>query len=187
MSFNNFVDNYVDDLKSALDSLDKHNLNLMAHEIKVKILNKNKIFLMGNGGSSAAPSHSAGDFSKELNARVICLSDNIPALTAWSNDTSYDNCFRGQLETFLDKEDLVIGYSGSGNSKNVINALEYANTLGAQTIGITGNYKGKGGGKITEIANISILINTKSMEIIEDIETIINHIVKQFIKQDISL
>ena len=128
------------------------------------------------------PSHSAGDFSKELNARVLCLSDNTPALTAWSNDTSYDNSFQGQLETFLDKEDLVIGYSGSGNSKNILNAINYATSLGAQTIGLTGNYQGKGGGEIIKVAKISFLIQTESMEIIEDIETIINHIVKQSIK-----
>ena len=78
---------------------------------------------MGNGGSSATPSHSAGDWSKELGIKTICLTDNTPVVTALANDTDYSNIFKGQLEVFLKPGDIVIGYSGSGNSENVINNL----------------------------------------------------------------
>ena len=82
----------------------------------------------------------------------------------------------------LDSGDIVIGYSGSGNSKNVLNALEFANKHGCQTIGITGNYNGVGGGKIVEVAKCSLVVETESMEQIEDMEVIINHIIKESIK-----
>ena len=76
--------------------------------IKGAIDSDKKIFMMGNGGSSAPPSHSAGDYSKELGARTICLSDNISAFTALANDTDYSNVFKGQLEVYMDPGDIVI-------------------------------------------------------------------------------
>ena len=137
---------------------------------------------MGNGGSSATPSHSAGDWSKELGVRTICLTDNIPVLTAFANDTDYSNIFKGQLEIFLQPGDIVIGYSGSGNSENVINAIDYANLCKNLTIGVTGNYNNKAGGKLKQSAKICIFIDTKSMEIIEDGQLIVNHMLKEYIK-----
>ena len=183
--FESFVKSYVKDLVDSLERLDINTLEKISLLISKAISNDKKIFMIGNGGSSATPSHSAGDFSKELKARTICLSDNVPSLTAWGNDTSYDNIFKGQLETFLDEGDLVIGYSGSGNSVNVLNAIEFANSKGAHTIAITGNYMGKGGGKIIEIAKINLIFETKSMERIEDLQLIINHMIKESIKGNI--
>ena len=182
--FERFMKEYVNDLISALNSIDASQLEEIAVLVNNTIKDGKKIFMMGNGGSSATSSHSAGDFSKELGARVICLSDNISVLTAWANDVEYENIFRGQLETFLDEGDLVMGYSGSGNSPNVINAITFANDVGAYTVGITGNYMGRGGGKITEVAQKSIVFNTESMERIEDMQIIINHIIKEAVKTE---
>ncbi len=183
--FESFVQDYIRDLQKAQSNLDLIKLEKITKVIKEAINNKRNIFMLGNGGSSATPSHSAGDFSKELKAKTICLSDNTPAVTAWANDTEYDNIFSGQLEVFMEPNDIVIGYSGSGNSMNVLNALEYANENECFTIGITGNYGGKGGGKIVDTANLSLIIDTESMERIEDIQLIINHIIKEAIKSDI--
>ena len=180
--FKDFATNYIAGLSVAQQKLDYEVLEKIANIVKEAIDGRKKIFMIGNGGSSSAPSHSAGDYSKELGARTVCLSDNIPALTAWANDTDYDNVFKGQLENMLDPGDIVIGYSGSGNSKNVLNALEFANKHGCQTIGITGNYNGVGGGKIVEVAKCSLVVETESMEQIEDMEVIINHIIKESIK-----
>lgn len=94
-----------------------------------------------------------------------------------------DNIFKGQLETFLDEGDIVIGYSGSGNSMNVINAIQYAKSKGNFTIGITGKYKNGKGGKLSKLTDISLIVNTTSMERIEDIHLIINHIIKEYIKE----
>ena len=180
--FEKIIEDYVADLIVALKSLNKSQIKELSIAIKGAIDSDKKIFMMGNGGSSAPPSHSAGDYSKELGARTICLSDNISVLTALANDTDYSNVFKGQLEVYMDPGDIVIGYSGSGNSPNVINAIEYANKEGVFTVGVTGNYKGLGPGKIADISDLCIIFETESMEVIEDMENILNHIVKLAIK-----
>lgn len=180
-----FFENYKHDLINAIDSLNWETLKEIADRLIQLKKNGNTVYLIGNGGSSATPSHSAGDWTKELKIKTICLSDNTPSLTAFANDTDYSNVFKGQLETFLENGDIVIGYSGSGNSPNVINAIEYSNSKGNFTIGITGNYNDKMGGKLKNICSLSITANTKSMERIEDLHLIINHIIKEYIKQNI--
>ena len=144
--------------------------------------NGGKVHFIGNGGSAATPSHSAGDWSKELGLPTISHTDNIASLTAWANDTSYANIFVGQLQTWLSEGDLVVGYSGSGNSSNVLNGIIYASENGARTVGITGNYKSGKGGSLAEIADVAIVCDTTSMERIEDLQLIINHIVKEAVK-----
>ena len=177
---------YKQDLVTALDLIDPSKLDAIIKLVLNVKSNNKKVFLIGNGGSSATPSHSAGDWSKELGIKALCLSDNTPVLTAFANDTDYSNIFKGQLEVFLESGDLVIGYSGSGNSPNVINAIEYANFMGINTVGITGNYKNGKGGKLAEKAKLSIIFDTLSMEIIEDLQMVVNHIIKETIKLEIA-
>ena len=179
--------NYVEDLGSSLKALDYEIIEQVCLAFIERIKSKHNIFLIGNGGSSATPSHSAGDFSKEIGARVLCLTDNTPALTAWANDTDYSNVFVGQLTTFMNPKDLVVGYSGSGNSPNVINAMTYAQSQGALTIGVTGNYKNKGPGKIEMFSDILVFFKTESMERIEDLQLIFNHIIKDIIKYKLKI
>ncbi|MBC8344414.1 MAG: SIS domain-containing protein [Bacteroidetes bacterium] len=155
----------------------------MADKILEVKANDHTVFLIGNGGSSATPSHSAGDWLKELELNAICLSDNIPAVTAFANDTGYDNVFLGQLKIFLSEGDIVIGYSGSGNSINVINAVKYARNKGNFVIGITGNYNNGKGGLLQENSDLGIVVDSESMERIEDSHLIINHLVKEYIKE----
>jgi len=173
---------YKNDLINALNSIDNSKIDLIIQSVLNIKNNNKKVFLIGNGGSSATPSHSAGDWSKELSIKALCLSDNTPALTAFANDTDYSNVFKGQLEVFLEHGDLVIGYSGSGNSPNVINAIDYAKSKGNYTIGLTGNYKNGNGGKLAKIANLALVFDTLSMEVIEDLHLIVNHIIKEGIK-----
>jgi D-sedoheptulose 7-phosphate isomerase len=177
-----FLDNYKKDLINAIESLDANRLKIIADKLIQLKKSGHTVYLIGNGGSSATPSHSAGDWTKELRIKTICLTDNTPSVTAFANDTDYTNIFKGQLETFLSAGDIVIGYSGSGNSLNVINAIEYAKTKGNFTIGISGDYNNNKGGKLSSITEISIIANTTSMERIEDIHLIINHIIKEYIK-----
>ncbi len=180
-----FIRDYQNDLTTALNSINIEKLKLICDIIISAKKNNNTIFLIGNGGSSATPSHSAGDWTKELKIKTICLSDNTPAITAFANDTDYNNIFKGQLETFLGEGDLVIGYSGSGNSPNIINAIEFAKKNGNTTIGITGNYKNGKGGELALIADVSLVVNTTSMERIEDMHLITNHIIKEYIKENL--
>jgi D-sedoheptulose 7-phosphate isomerase len=177
-----FVTDYNNDLIDALHSLNVNELENIA-EVIIKARSDGKVvYLIGNGGSSATPSHSAGDWSKELGIKAICLTDNTPSVTAFANDTNYSNIFRGQLETFLEVGDIVMGYSGSGNSSNVINAISFAKEKGNVTVGISGDYKNGKGGKLAILADLSVVANTSSMERIEDIHMIINHILKEYIR-----
>ncbi|NQV18386.1 MAG: SIS domain-containing protein [Armatimonadetes bacterium] len=182
----NLLKNYINDLKTALDNLDHQKIKEISNKLIEAKVNHNSVFLIGNGGSSATPSHSAGDWTKELKIKTICLTDNASAVTAFGNDTAYDNIFKGQLETFLEPGDIVIGYSGSGNSENVLKAIQYSIEKGNFTIGITGNYKSRKGGKLAKLADISLIVNTTSMERIEDVHLIINHMIKDYIKEYLS-
>ncbi|MDP6889327.1 MAG: SIS domain-containing protein [Candidatus Thalassarchaeaceae archaeon] len=180
--FSDFMDEYIKDLSRALNTLDRDSVGKLYTEMLNVMDSGGKVHFIGNGGSAATPSHSAGDWSKELGLPTIAHTDNIAALTAWANDTSYANIFVGQLQTWLNPNDLVVGYSGSGNSSNVVNGITYANEHGARTVGITGDYKSGKGGALAQLADVSIICDTTSMERIEDLQLIINHIVKEAVK-----
>lgn len=123
------------------------------------------IFVMGNGGSASTASHLAQDLNKAAwkpgtkRFRAIALNDNIPIMLAIANDDSYENVFVEQLKNFINEGDVVIGISGSGNSKNVLNAIEYAN----QHKGITIGWTGMGGGKLAKMAKLSIVVPDSSI------------------------
>jgi D-sedoheptulose 7-phosphate isomerase len=180
--FSEFMDGYIADLSRALHALSRESVGQLYVEMLQVMDNGGKVHFIGNGGSAATPSHSAGDWSKELGLPTIAHTDNVAALTAWANDTSYANIFAGQLQTWLSPIDLVVGYSGSGNSSNVLNGISYAMEHGARTVGITGNYKSGNGGALAEMADVAIVCDTTSMERIEDLQLIINHIVKEAVK-----
>ena len=147
---------------------------------------KNQVFVMGNGGSASTASHFVADLLKtsitnESNRfKAMSLSDNIPVLLAWSNDDSYENIFSNQLENFVQKNDVVIGISGSGNSKNVLNAIQFANKKQAITIGLSG----KGGGKLSEIVKISLTIQSDDMLTIETMHLLVCHLITTMIRAE---
>ena len=176
-----FIETYINDLNCAFSSFNGNTFKKIVDLILQVRLSKSIIFMIGNGGSAATPSHSAGDWSKELGLKTICLTDNIPGLTAWANDTSFENIFEGPLRIYLKKGDLLIAYSGSGNSKNVLNAVKYAKSIGVTTIGVTGNYRQLKGGKLAKLADIAVVFNTVSMERIEDCHLIFNHMIKEYL------
>ena len=146
----------------------------------------NHVFVMGNGGSASTASHFVADLLKtsitneNRRFKAISLSDNIPVLLAWSNDESYDTIFSNQLENFVEKDDVVIGISGSGNSKNVLNAIQLANEKHATTIGLNG----KGGGKLSEIVKINLTVKSDDMLTIETIHLLICHLLTTMIRSN---
>ena len=142
------------------------------------------VHFIGNGGSAGTPSHSAGDWSKELSLKTLSHVDNAPSLTAWANDTDYNNVFVGQLSTFASSGDLVVGFSGSGNSENVLRGITFAKEIGCGTVGVTGDYQGQGGGKLAQMVDVSIIVPSQSMERIEDLQLVINHILKEAVKSN---
>ncbi len=146
----------------------------------------NHVFVMGNGGSASTASHFVADLLKtsitneNKRFKAISLSDNIPVLLAWSNDESYETVFSNQLENFVEKDDVVIGISGSGNSKNVLNAIQLANEKHATTIGLNG----KGGGKLSEIVKINLTVKSDDMLTIETIHLLICHLLTTMIRSN---
>ena len=178
------AEDYIRQFKQALNKLDIEEIEEIVKLIDNKIKQNKNIFLCGNGGSAANSSHSAGDWSKEIKAKTLCLTDNIAAVTAWANDTDFSNIFSSQLEIYYNEGDILLAFSGSGNSPNVIKAVEYVSNLGGITIGFTGNYNGGQGGKLAQLATHSIGFETTSMEIIEDLQLVVCHIIKESIKSN---
>ena len=129
------------------------------------------------------PSHSAGDWSKELSLRTISHVDNSPALTAWANDTDFENVFVGQLSTFASPGDVVIGFSGSGNSANVIKGIQYSKDMDAVQWQSQVTIE-EWAGETSKIADLTILVQSESMERIEDAQLVINHIIKEAVKSN---
>jgi D-sedoheptulose 7-phosphate isomerase len=135
------------------------------------------VFICGNGGSAATATHFACDLAKRPNVtgqprfRVISLTDNNALMTALSNDISYDAVFSEQLLPLVRPNDVVIGISGSGNSKNVLNAMQVAKDAGAITIG----FSGYNGGKLKTMVDYSVHINLDVMAIVEDVHLMVEH------------
>lgn len=173
--------NYLSRLKDCIDQLPLERFVEITNLILAAYENNQQIFVFGNGGSGSTASHFACDINKgaSLNLKkkfkVICLNDNLPVVLAYANDRSYEDVFVEQLKNFLKPSDLVIGFSGSGNSKNVIKAIRYANENKAGTIVFTGF----DGGKLVKIAKTSIIVPTDDMQRIEDLHLILAHMTMQ--------
>ena len=172
---------YLADVKKLLDTIEQalaDELDKLVSLLSEARKNKNTVFLMGNGGSATTASHIAQDLGKCTikdglpRFRVISLTDSIPSMLAWANDASYEDIFIEQLKNLMHPGDIVIGISGSGNSKNVIKAIEYANKNGALTLGITGY----DGGRLMKNAKENIHIPSFNMQRVEDIQLIVLHL-----------
>ena len=172
--------NYIDEIsayfereKATLDAISKEDLNtLMNVLVDAKDAGKT-IFIMGNGGSAATASHYVCDFNKGISYgkekmfKFICLNDNIPTMMAYANDLSYADVFVGPLKNFMQAGDIVIGISGSGNSENVVRAIEN----GGVSVGITGY----SGGKVKQISKYNVHVPIDDMQITEDLHMVLDH------------
>lgn len=170
--------NYLNEEIRIIQSLDLEAINVVMNVLEKARLKGKKIFICGNGGSAATASHFCCDFNKgvsenqEKKYNFECLNDNVPTMMAIANDIGYEEVFRYPLRCKLKKEDIFIGVSGSGNSKNVINAMDYAKEQGATTIAIVGY----SGGKMKEMADYSLHVNIDNMQITEDVHMILDHL-----------
>lgn len=179
MNFLDDVENYFSMLKGAIDAVDRKSISVVINLLQKAYEDERQIFIMGNGGSGSTASHFACDFNKGLSYRkrkrykIISLNDNLPILLAYANDVSYEDVFVEQLKNFFNPQDYVIGISGSGNSRNVIKAIEYANQNGGITIG----FCGYSGGKLKEIAQHYIHVPINDMQISEDLHMIMTHLI----------
>ena len=173
------IDDYTATLQDVLNRLPAGDIARTADAILEAGERGSTIFILGNGGSAATASHFACDLAKgtqkpgHTSFRVIALTDNVPLITAWGNDTSYDRIFAEQLRPLVRPDDLVIGISGSGNSPNVLEAMRVAREAGARTIGWTGFR----GGKLHVMVDQCVIVPSDSMEQIEDVHLIMEHAV----------
>ena len=149
MDYSKAIKEYIDLEISVLQKLDIQEINALMNAIETTRQANGTIYIMGNGGSAATASHFVNDFNKgiseyiEQKFRFVCLNDNVATVMAIANDIGYDAVFEFQLRGKVTKDDLVIGISGSGNSPNVLNAIEAAKKVKAKTAGLTGYDGGK--------------------------------------------
>ncbi len=142
------------------------------------------VFLAGNGGSASTASHMANDLLKTIaktggkGIKALCLSDNIPVFTAIANDESYDRVFSSQLEVLAGPGDILLLISGSGNSKNLLEAATTAKKLGLKMIG----FLGMNGGSLKPLVDISIIVPSDDYGPIEDMHMILNHLLTAYLR-----
>lgn len=184
-----YTKNYLKEVTDLLNQMEEE--FIVKIDTFAKILykareGKRSIFFMGNGGSAATASHFMGDLSKGTivagfpRFKAIALTDNVPNMLAWGNDSSYEDIFVEQLKNLMEPEDVVVGISGSGNSRNVIKAIDYANEKGAITIGLLGY----DGGKLIKIVQENLHVPSFNMQHVEDIHALISHLLTSMIREE---
>jgi len=186
LDINNTIKDFLEIQSQCIKEI-KENSGSINKIIKIIISarNNNKtIFTMGNGGSGSTASHFVSDLQKtmilknEKRLKAISLVDNIPVILAWSNDVSFESIFEEQLKNHLEKDDIVIAFSGSGKSKNVVNALKFANKKGAKCIGFTG----RDGGYFNRICDVVFKVPSSDMLTIESQHIVICHCITATIR-----
>lgn len=170
---------YRDRLLSTISSIDLESVSQAVEWFKDARSAGRTIFVAGNGGSAATASHFVCDilkgasFGKAARFRIQAIHDSLPTLTAYSNDVSYAEAIVEQLKNFAQAGDVFLAISGSGNSPNVVRAMEYANTLGCRTIALTG----RDGGRLGPLAGLNIHVREPHMGRIEDAHHVICHMI----------
>ena len=169
---------YFDELQRVAAGLSHDAVNQVADTLVKANESGQTVYLFGNGGSASLASHLACDLGKGTaycnggkRFRVLALTDNLPTLTAWANDAGYEDVFSEQLRNFVQPHDVAFAISGSGNSKNVLNALQVAREAGATTVGISGFQ----GGEMKSLCDVCVVVPSNNMQIIEDLHLSMAH------------
>ena len=174
-----FASKYISENIKILQSLDANEIAAAVELVVQAGESGSRIYAIGNGGSASTASHFVNDMGKGASLgrvkrfKVIPLTDNVEWMTALSNDLSYEDVYVEQLKNFAEKNDVLLAISGSGNSENVIRAVQYANETGCHTIGFTGF----DGGKLRSLVERCIVIDSDHMGRIEDMHVILQHII----------
>ncbi len=179
------VKTYFMEIEQMVQNISLQQLQAVLQILENTYSNGHRIFIMGNGGSAATASHFALDLAKNTIAlgaprlKAISLTDHVPLITAWSNDTAYEHIFSEQLVDLIEPGDTAIGISASGNSSNVINALLLARKIGASTIGLLG----ANGGRMKSIVDAYVLAPGQNIEQEEDAHMILAHVITRHIRE----
>ena len=178
LDYSQEINQYLRHEIETIQALNVEEINRALNLLREAFERESTIYIFGNGGSSSTASHYQNDFNKgvsehtEKKFNFLCLNDNVATVMAVANDIGFEEVFRFQLKGHLKPGDNVIAISGSGNSKNVINAVEYAKEQGSAIIGITGY----NGGKLKPLSDVSLHAPVNSMQITEDIHMIFDHL-----------
>ena len=174
-----FPELYKTDVLQAIETIDLEKVGQAIGIFAQARDEGRRIFVCGNGGSASTASHFVCDmvkgasFQRDKRFRIMALTDSLPTITAYANDVGYDCVFVEQLKNFAEPGDVLLAISGSGNSPNVLRAMEYANSIGCRTIALSG----RNGGKLGPIAHLNLLASHPHMGRIEDVHTIVMHMI----------
>jgi D-sedoheptulose 7-phosphate isomerase len=176
------VERYLDRVHSAIAALPRDGLTELGETLYRSYRNGQHVFTLGNGGSASTASHMAADLAKNTiganmrRFRIVSLNDNQALLTAVANDLGYENVFSEQLKNLIRAGDLLVVISASGNSPNIINAIQYAQQQCAEVVGILGF----DGGVAAQLADLPIVVPCDHYGVVEDVHLIINHIIVDY-------
>jgi D-sedoheptulose 7-phosphate isomerase len=177
---------YKDELLHAIQTIDVEKVGQAIEILAQARAEGRRIFVCGNGGSASTASHFATDmvkgasFGRTARFRILALTDSLPTITAYSNDVSYECVFVEQLKNFAEPGDVVIGISSSGNSPNVLRAVEYGNSKGCRTIALTG----REGGRLGPLAQLDIRIGHRHTGRIEDLHMVVMHMIAYYFMEE---
>lgn len=197
-----FIDNYMNETVDIIQRIDRSEINKFINILFETWKNGKKVITMGNGGSASTASHFAGDLLKTVandssqkeirniqGFKAICLNDNQPALTAWINDSGWENVYAGLLNTLLEEGDVILLISvhgGSGWSGNMVKAIEMAKKKNAKIIGLAGF----DGGKMKELSDSCIVVPKNSTPHVEGFHGVLQHCIvfrlKELIEKEIN-
>ncbi len=181
-----FPERYVEQVHEAIASLDLARVEQAIEWFQEARACGRNIFVCGNGGSASTASHFATEllkgasYNRASRFRIMALTDSLATITAYSNDVSYDCVFAEQLKNFAAPGDLVMGLSSSGNSVNVIRAIEYANSIGCRTLALTG----RGGGMLGPLAQLNIEVRAPHTGRSEDAHMVVCHIICYYFMEE---
>ncbi|MEW6041038.1 MAG: SIS domain-containing protein [Elusimicrobiota bacterium] len=177
-----WIDGFIGEHINIVRRLGSKKISKIITMVKKAMEQDSRIFIIGNGGDAACSSHLAVDLGKGASEgkkkrfKVFSPVDNTPWVTAIANDFSYDEIFVRQIENYCQPGDLIIAFSVSGNSPNVVKAVQRGKELGLRTVAITGDRNGK----IIGLSDESLIISSKHFGHVEDVQTLVSHIIAYY-------
>jgi len=180
-----FIESYFRTLTDVIARVPRAELARALEMLETAWAERRRVFIAGNGGSAATASHMANDLVKGVakggaaGVRAIALSDNVALITAIANDEDYGEIFAGQLDALADVGDVLIAITGSGNSPNVVRAVETAQRLGLRTIG----FLGMSGGKVRAMVDVAVVVPSDDYGPIEDLHMVFDHLMTAYLRR----
>lgn len=191
-----YIENYFSGMKEVIAKISRSDISKVIDILFDAWRNEKKIYTMGNGGSASTATHFAADLAKtsivegKKRFKVIGLTDNIPLMSAWINDSGFENLFTGQLENLIEKDDVLVGFSvhggsGSGDaglwSQNLLKAMKFAKDKGAKTIG----FSGFDGGMFRKMCDACVVVPVDSTPQVESFHVVLHHLIVFGLKEKI--